>query len=100
MNRDGFFIHCLGNIMKDEVKELWYRQMQDSAGAEYDQAIRDGVLPSAISFKTFKSVKMKLVDASFAARPNSQAIRAISVGECSLLSNCGLFWILSFTNFR
>lgn len=82
MNRDGFFMHCIGEIMKEEVKASWYKKMVDSAGYEYDKAIRDGVLPSAISFKTFKSVKMKLVDASFAARPNAQAIRAISVGEC------------------
>jgi hypothetical protein len=82
MNRDGFFMHCIGEIMKDEVKDSWYKKMVDSAGYEYDKAIRDGVLPRAISFKTFKSVKMKLIDASFAARPNAQAIRAISVGEC------------------
>jgi len=81
MNRDGFFLHSLGTILNPERVHAWYKDLQGTAGYEYDNAIRAGALPKAISFKTFKTVKMKLADASFTARPNAQAIRAISVGE-------------------
>ncbi|KAJ5661734.1 uncharacterized protein N7477_009350 [Penicillium maclennaniae] len=79
MNRDGFFMVCLGEALKSGHQDQWYKKHFDSIPFEYDKAIKDGFIPRAISYKTFKSVKTKLMDAALSARPNAQAIRAISV---------------------
>ena len=81
---------CLGDALKPEFHDQWYKKHFDSIPFEYDKAIKDGFIPRAISFKTFKSVKIKLMDAALSARPNAQAIRAISVGKCSHVLDCGL----------
>ncbi|KAJ5293203.1 uncharacterized protein N7443_009156 [Penicillium atrosanguineum] len=79
MNRDGFFMACLGDALDPDVHDAWYKRHFDSIPFEFDKAIEDGFIPKAISFKTFKTVKTKLMDAALSARPNAQAIRAISV---------------------
>lgn len=79
MNRDGFYVNNLGDTLADP--DGFYKDHLSSAPYEYDKAIADGFIPKAISFKTYKSVKMKLIDAAMTARPNAQAIRAISAGK-------------------
>ena len=48
---------------------------------QYEAAIRDGLLPTAISARKFWEVGAELIKAAYAAPPSGLPIRAISTGE-------------------
>lgn len=79
-SRQGVLLHSLqpySNLTLDDYLNFHSVQSQ----YYYDRAVRDGYLPSAISFKTFRNVHTQLCTEAFTGKPSAQAIRAISVGR-------------------
>lgn len=86
IDHTGMFFECLGNIKQEfvgTVESVIAKHEAETRWA-YAAAIKDGLIPSAISESTYRDVGTQLIRAAFATEPDRLAIRKISTGEYPL----------------
>ncbi|KAJ5643171.1 uncharacterized protein N7484_005678 [Penicillium longicatenatum] len=80
VNHGGMFFGCLSDVKEGLVGPVeWMLQKHEKESRwAYAAAIRDGLIPSAISESTYRDVGTQLIKAAYAMEPDRHVIRKIS----------------------
>lgn len=83
VDHTGLFFKSLGDFKQEYIGsvELMVEKHKKESQWAYAAAIRDELIPTAISESTYRDVGTQLIRAAFATQPDKHVIRKISTGE-------------------